>query len=128
MNATVQAERTRHQQEAAQKRSSIEAEHDQAQKAAAEARERVAGLAGKIEPIHAHNMIMLARLTPVATLPSKTTWKKETIEQAAKLLQLHWGCVTHPLQLHFRPVANLLQNCSDSSEDMLQIHCKSIAK
>lgn len=89
MNATDQAERTRHQQEAAQKLGSIEAEHDQAQKAAAEARKRVAGLAGKIEPIQAHNMIMLARLTPVAILPSKTTWKKETIEQAAKLLQLH---------------------------------------
>lgn len=73
MNATVEAERTRHQQEAEQQRSSIETERDQAQKAAAEARERAAGLAGKIEAIQAQNTILLARLTPLALAPNKTT-------------------------------------------------------
>ena len=73
MNATDQAERTRHQQEAEQQRSSIEAERDQAQKAAAEARERAAGLTGKIEAIEAQNTVMLARLTPVAIPPIKAT-------------------------------------------------------
>lgn len=83
MNATVQDERTRHQQEAEQLRTELSeqkratqaatAECDQAQKAAAEARERAAGLAGKIEAIQAQNTVMLARLTPGATTPNKAT-------------------------------------------------------
>lgn len=81
MNATVQAERTRHQQEAEQLRTELSeqkrsaqaatAERDQAQKAAAEARERAAGLAGKIEALQAQNTDMLSRLSPGVTTPNK---------------------------------------------------------